>query len=263
MVIRLLDSHVHLWPGTDANHESHSWMKAGDHLAKRYSIQEYLTATDKHDFVTSVAGIVYVETDRTVIEDADADVTSWAAEPLKEIAFLRRIVEGTPLPEDGFTKETTHVLKGIVAWAPLDRPLPDLLQYMSTAKEIAGEKTWHAIKGFRFLLQGIKDEARFRQILDPTSSSFIALLKFLGPRGLTFDVGVDQRQGGVWQLEHIAEALVRAHEGIKARDRTTFILSKHVYPCISFQMTCGSCCGRSSVQAGYGASAQCNRADPT
>jgi L-rhamnono-1,4-lactonase len=222
----ILDSHIHLWPGSAANPQSHSWMQIGHHLARRYLVNDYNEATSHSARRSEVAGFVYVETDRTIAQDYVCDVSKWAAEPLEEIAFLRRIVEGTPKKDEDFDAEQADLLRGIVAWAPLDRPLHDFLRYMSTAKEIAGERTWNKIKGFRFLVQGIRDQGQFSRLLDPLGSSFVTLLKFLGTRNLSFDVGLDERQGGVWQLELFADTIEQAHNGVPPKDKTIFVLSK-------------------------------------
>jgi L-rhamnono-1,4-lactonase len=42
---------------------------------------------------------------------------------------------------------------------------------------------------------------------------FIDGLKYLGSRGLTFDLGVDARQGGLWQLREAVEMMKRIYEG--------------------------------------------------
>jgi len=190
----IIDAHIHLWPASAANTTSHAWMKPGDHLAKQYSIDTYLQATASKAQDVDLTGFVYVETDRTIVHDYGKDIKVWAAEPLKEISFLRGVVEGTANKESGVNASHATLLKGIVAWAPLDRPLHDFLQYITIAKKVAGEQTWNKIKGFRFLLQGIKDEALFKALLDTSTSSFIMLLKFLGTHNFSFDVGVDQRQ---------------------------------------------------------------------
>jgi L-rhamnono-1,4-lactonase len=222
----IFDSHIHLWPGSAANPASHSWMQPGAHLSTQYSINDYVAATAPITDEFDVRGFLYVETDRTIAQDSNGDVTEWAAEPLKEIAFLRRIVEGRPERDEGFDGSQAGLVRGIVAWAPLNRPLDDFLRYMAIMKEVAGEETWSKIRGFRYLVQGITDEKEFRRLLDPRSSSFVSLLRFLGSRGLSFDVGVDQRQGGVWQLELFAETVEQAHKDVQSKDKTTFILSR-------------------------------------
>ena len=132
-------------------------MQPGHILTKQYSVNDYILATSKRRDQFDIKGFVFVETDARV-DDSKADVRGWAEEPLKEIAFLRRLVEGDISLGEGFQAEQSSLLRGIVAWAPLDRPLHDFLQYMAAAKEVAGKETWNKIKGFRYLVQGITDE---------------------------------------------------------------------------------------------------------
>jgi len=225
----ILDSHIHLWPGTAANPQSHGWMHPGAHLTRQYSIKDYLialSASDNHVRKYNVAGFVYVETDRVVgqIDTGDADVQNWAAEPLNEIAFLRRIVEGKPGEGKEFVGPHFDLLKAIVAWAPFHRGFTSFSSYLTVAKEVAGHETWSRIKGFRFLLQGIRDEGKYYQLV--SSPNFVEILQHLGKEGLSFDVGVDQRQGGIWQLEHFANVIEMVHDGVLSREKTVFILSK-------------------------------------
>ena len=222
----IIDAHIHLWPKSAANATSHGWMKSNDHLAKQYSIENYLVSAQSHQVNPNVKGFVYVETDRRLEEALQTNIAQYAAEPLEEIKFLRRIVEGRSAGREGFDANHSVLLKGIVPWAPLHRPLHDLVWYMTIAKETAGPTTWERVKGFRYLLQGMKNREDFRRLLEPASSSFVEHLRFLGTRNLSFDVGVDQRQGGVWQLEYLAEAIELAHKDVKHEDKTIFILSK-------------------------------------
>jgi L-rhamnono-1,4-lactonase len=222
----ILDSHIHLWPQSAANAKSHSWMQLGEQLTKQYSIQDYLSASSSNTSTSTsgshVRGFVYVETDRTVQSSESQDVQIWAEEPLREIAFLRRIVEGTPEEGEGFDASHSHLLKGIVAWAPLDRGITGFQQYLSAAREIAGEETWKRIRGCRYLVQGIKDRMMFDNLVK--GNEFIDLLRLLGEEGWSFDVGVDQHSGGIWQLFNFGDTIIRAHEGVETKDKTVFIL---------------------------------------
>ncbi|KAF2430195.1 amidohydrolase 2 [Tothia fuscella] len=229
----ILDSHIHLWPHSAANSNSHGWMKPGEHLTRQYSIEDYLIATStaisEHSTSTEsneydLKGFIYVETDRMVQKTTSDDVHIWAAEPLREIAFLRRMVEGTPEDgESGFDSSQANLLKGIVAWAPLDRGIAGFQQYLAAAKEVAGAKAWRKIRGCRFLLQGIRDKVQFEQLAQ--GQEFVDLLKLLGEEGWSFDVGIDQRSGGIWQLFSFAEVIEKVHDGVGDRDQTVFILN--------------------------------------
>lgn len=223
----ILDSHVHLWPASAANPQAHKWMVEGAHLTRQFLVDDYLAAANSlkaRD--VNVSGFIYVETDRVVGEyDPERpEVETWATEPLREIALLRRIVEGEP--EAGQTSNGSHadLLKGIVAWAPCDKGFVNFLHYLNAAAETARPETWSRIKGFRFLVQGMRDEEDFRQL--PELPSFTEILRYMGMQGYSFDVGVDQRQGGVWQLEGFADVVEAVHRWIAPEDQTVFILSK-------------------------------------
>lgn len=223
---RVVDSHIHLWPRSAAKPASHAWMKEVDYLAKQYSVNDYKAAatstsgSDEFD----LQGFVYVETDRVVQKVYGDDVQTWAAESLREIAFLRRIVEGTPEENEGFDATPSRLLKGIVAWAPLDRGVAGFQQYLSAAREVAGEETWKKIRGCRYLLQGVRDMGDFENLVN--GKEFLDLLKLLGEEGWSFDVGIDQHSGGVWQLYEFADTIGRVHDEIESKDKTIFILSK-------------------------------------
>lgn len=238
MVPSILDAHIHLWPESAANASSHSWMTPGSHLAKQYSPEDYTKAIAPRAQDFDVEGFIYVETDRIVGNDYEDDDQDCAiAEPLKEIAYLRRLTAGTPDGNEGFGASHAEMLKGIVAWALFNGSLHNFQCYLSKAKEVAGEEAWSKIKGFRYLLQAITDEDAFRKLVDPTSSSFVLLLKFIGSRNLSFDVGLDQRQGGVWQLEHFAETIEQTHESVQTRDKTVFILNHLCKPDMELEVT--------------------------
>src|SRR5690348_695427 len=98
----IIDAHIHLWPQSAANTASHGWMRPDEHLAKQFSIEEYMNATEASSQDVDVRGFVYVETDRVVLADYERDVRFWAKEPLKEIVFLKRIVGRRPEGQEGF-----------------------------------------------------------------------------------------------------------------------------------------------------------------
>jgi L-rhamnono-1,4-lactonase len=55
---------------------------------------------------------------------------------------------------------------------------------------------------------------------------FIEGLKWLGRKGYTFDLGVDQHRGGRWQLEEAVTMIEAAHEGVAEKDKVTIIISE-------------------------------------
>ncbi len=227
MAQEILDSHVHLWAKWAANSEHHAWMTPDSHLAQQYSMAQYRKVTSAPE-THRVVGFVYIETDCRV--EPPQWVTSaaderrpevYALRAIDEMRFLRRLVEGTPAPGDGFTASDGDLLKGIVAWAPIDRGADAFLAYVAAAREAAGAETWEMVKGFRFLLQGM-DQPELRVLVDDEG-----VHEVLGSFGEVwcFDIGVDQRQGGMWQLEMTAELIRRVRE---RGGEVTFILSESV-----------------------------------
>lgn len=260
---RILDSHVHLWPSSAANNESHAWMHEGDHLAKKYSIDDYIFASSPPTTATTeaaeyeVKGFVYVETDRRYRKEllADEDVAEfkWADQCYAENAFLMRIIRGVSAEgvDEGFNRETAKMMKGCVLWAPVDRGLDVFKKWLDLDNSTGLE--W--VKGFRYLLQGIRDKTEFeRLVMDP---GCVEVLRCMGKNGWSFDVGVDQRQGGSWQLDMIPGLIERVHEGVEEKEKTVFVLSR----CSPFfepiaETFYSNKCNRPFVQTKYGAGAK-------
>jgi hypothetical protein len=61
-------------------------------------------------------------------------------------------------------------------------------------------------------------------------AGFIEGLKWLGRKGLVFDLGIDQHSGGKWQLEEAAEMIEKAHESVKEEEKVTIIISELLIP---------------------------------
>lgn len=147
----LIDSHVHLW---DPERFPMPWLAGNALLGKPFELDAFSTQTDG----LSVAGIVYVE---VAVEPAFA---------LLEARFVADLAETTPL------------IKGIVAHAPLEyggrtRPYLDALRDLGPT-----------IKGVRRLLQGEPDpEFCLRD-------DFIAGVRLLPEYGFSFDLCVTHTQ---------------------------------------------------------------------
>jgi L-rhamnono-1,4-lactonase len=225
---KILDSHIHLWPHSAASASGHSWMKPGAPLTRQFSIENYMAANKNEP---SLEGFVYVETDRKLEKcHADDESFQWASETFREIRFLRRIVEGAPLEGEGFTKEQGALMKGAVIWAPVDHGLTLFKRYMQMAQSTAGEATWKRVKGIRFLLQGILDQTEFKRLA--LSDDFADILRYL-PQiggGLSFDVGVDTRSSGIWQLEIATEAVENLRTAGGTGKDTIFIMNHMCKP---------------------------------
>ena len=138
---------------------------------------------------------------------------------MEEISFIRRIVTGSPKPEDGHATADSKQLLAAIPWAPVKLGPKRLEEYLAKAEETAGPETWAKIKGFRYLLQ---DKPNGTALED----DFIEGLKVLGKRGFVFDLGVDQHRRGRIQLDQSVEMIDRAHEGVEEEEKVVFIISE-------------------------------------
>lgn len=225
----IIDSHIHLWPQDASNEDGHAWMTPGMPLAKPHLLNNYCKASEQFDSSDDdvvVKGVVYIETDRRY-DTPQGDLATWAKGPLDEIIFLRDIVEGR------YGERDSSMLCGLVPWAPLNQPTPVLEEYLVLAKDMAGPSAWPRVKGFRFLLQAIVDQAQFEEMV--FGDSFVTNLRLLGQRGFSFDVGVDQHSGGTWQLEVMARAMEKAHVGVTEAKKVIFIINHMCKPDFSGQ----------------------------
>ena len=216
----VIDSHIHLWPDSAANENGHAWMTHNMPLAKQHVLSDYCKASRQEngsDLDYVVEGVVYVETDRKYHRSRKDDLATWAKGPLEEINFVRSIVAGRYGERDG------KMLLCIVLWAPMDQKPAMLREWLRLAEETAGSSTWKRVKGIRFLLQGMRDWSAFTALV--LSEDFIDNLKLLGEKGFSFDIGVDQHSGGVWQLEIMAKAMQSAHAGVSEDKKVIFIMN--------------------------------------
>ena len=220
---RVLDSHVHLWPRETANHSCHAWMPPSL-IGKAREPAQYLDIVQgagNNDSAFEVQGLVFVETD-VRYGTPNGDISAWTRGPLDEISYLRGIVEG----QQG--EKVSDKIKGIVPWAPMTSSPSILEEYLQLARARAGEETWKRVKGFRFLLQSIRDPKTFIAVVQ--SDDFITNLKTLGRQGFSFDVGVDQRSGGIWQLNSMAVAMKMAHMDVEDEAKVTFVVNHMCKP---------------------------------
>jgi L-rhamnono-1,4-lactonase len=220
---KILDTHIHLWPSTATSSTNHRWMVPGHILCKRYGVSDYLAITN-----AASTGFIYVETDRYLpsstpnISDKETAAISsdssakdaaiqklmeWAHEPLEELKFLRRIVEGTPNEGDGFEPGDGDKMTGCVMWAPFHLPTDLFDLYLRIAEDVSGPRLWQRVVGFRYLIQAIHDEATLRRLVSSSHwlDNILRLRSGREGKGWAFDVGVDTHRGGVWQLEAAAD----------------------------------------------------------
>ncbi|KAL1957070.1 hypothetical protein VTO42DRAFT_6328 [Malbranchea cinnamomea] len=204
MPIPIIDSHIHLWAASHL--ETLAWHTHSNPLGSQHSISEYrqATASASKDPSTSDAtylkGFVFLETDR-ISSLAPSD---WN-HALDEVSFLTRIAAGTPIEGEGHEPADRDLCLAIVPWAPVAAGPEALREYMAKVRErTQTDEIFKKVTGVRYLVQ---DKPSGTMLGD----GFVEGLKWLGQQGLVFDLGVDARQGGLWQLEEAVEMLSRVY----------------------------------------------------
>ncbi|PQE25370.1 amidohydrolase family protein [Rutstroemia sp. NJR-2017a BBW] len=221
----ILDSHIHLFPASELT--TLAWAQPSNPLYKQHSLEEYTSATASAS--SSLEGFIFLETDR--INDLSAgekDGSGWT-HPLQEVSWLKRIALGQPREGEGHTPEHAKLCKAIVPWAPVPSGAEVLERYVERVREEAGD-AWGRVKGFRFLVQ---DKARGTML----GEGFVEGVKWLGRKGLVFDLGVDLHSGGRWQLEEAAEMMERVHEGVSEEEKVTVVINHLCKPDFSIYNT--------------------------
>lgn len=147
-------------------------------------------------------GFVFLETDRI----SSVSPPNWK-NVLDEISFLGRIVSGNPIDGEGHTSDDKDLCLAIIAWAPVPGGPAALETYLSEVKKITASLPGSSdvlskIKGFRYLVQSKPPGTML-------ADEFVQGLKWLGRNGYVFDLGVDARQGGLWQLEEAVDLMRR------------------------------------------------------
>ncbi|CAG8982343.1 hypothetical protein HYALB_00005345 [Hymenoscyphus albidus] len=216
----IIDSHIHLYPASET--ETLAWCTPENPLNKQHSIAEYAEATGRP---SDLEGFIFLETDRkNDLESGMTDGSGWEM-PLMEVDWLKRIALGTPKEGEGHTEEDKKLCLAIIPWAPLPSGEDGMVKYVKEVAQRAGDAS-KKVKGFRYLLQ---DKPKGTMLQD----KFIESLKWMGRKGFVFDLGVDQHSGGKWQLEEAIEMVNKAHEGVDASDRVTFIINHLCKPDLS------------------------------
>ncbi len=205
----LVDSHIHLYPSSEIG--TLAWCKDGHPLNGQYSVDEYLSALEH---APKFRGFVFIETDRKSHLNSDE---GWE-QPLRELDWISRVAAGIPRLGEGHNPEHAQHCLAIVLWAPIPLGSEALCRYAEKVKTRAGSYK-DLVKGFRYLVQ---DKPKGTM----TQPNFIDSLRWLGKHGYTFDLGVDQRSSGDWQLDEAVEMIRKAHEGVLEEKKVTVIISR-------------------------------------
>ena len=185
--VPIIDSHIHLFA------ESHlprlSWageLPSGHVLKRGNTVSTYKDATVG---AQNLAGFVFLETDRFsgLSEDQWEDA-------LAEAEFLSRIAQGKPLEGEGHVPSDAKLCLGVVPWAPVPAGPDALAKYMARVWSLYPGEYKETVKGVRYLLQNKPPQVMLQ-------ADFVAALQWLGDNDLSFDLGIDARSTGLYQLE--------------------------------------------------------------
>jgi len=216
MPIPIVDSHIHLFAASHL--PTLAWYTPGGPLSAQHSVDEYRHATSSVSSTSNtedkkyLKGFIFLETDRiSSVEDSKtfgASNQGWKY-ALEEVSFLSRIVKGDPISGEGHNVLDKDLCLGIVPWAPVPGGPAALDSYMSEVKIKMGQGyAYQKVRGVRYLVQDKPSGIMLE-------NNFIEGLRWLGKEGLTFDLGVDARQGGLGQLREAVEMMERLYSATK------------------------------------------------
>ena len=231
--IPVIDSHIHLFPASHL--DTLAWHTPSNPLGSQHSVAQYCEATraiSKDPNTTDefyLKGFVFIEADRK----SSLDPKDWD-HALDEVSFAARIASGNPVPGEGHEPADRDLCLAIIPWAPVPAGPEVLKAYMDKVRERMGsDELFKKVKGVRYLLQ----DKPPRTMLD---DKFVQGVKWLGEQGLLFELGIDARQGGLWQLHEAVKLLEKVYEGGRTVPKvviSTYILhpnldqiSSYTYP---------------------------------
>lgn len=222
MPIPIIDSHIHLFPASHL--PTLAWHGPNNLLGTQHCVGAYHLATSSSapTFPDSthpvyLRGFIFIETDRiSTIEEESGD--GWK-HVLDEVSLLARIARGEPIDGERYDYMDCPPCLGIVPWAPVPAGAAVLERYMARVKERTGtEDVWRKLRGVRYLVQ----DKPAGVMLQP---GFVDGLKWLGRKGLVFDLGVDARQGGLGQLREAVAMMKLVYEGVDEKEQVVMVIS--------------------------------------
>lgn len=218
----IVDSHIHLFPA--AHLPTLAWHSPNNPLASQHSIDEYRHATSSA-FTNPAAtqylrGFIFLETDRiSSIAEEDSENPGWK-HALDEVSLLTRIALGEPVAGEGHKPIDQELCLGIVPWAPVPGGADVLQKYMEQVKErTKTDDVWRRVCGVRYLVQ----DKPAGVMLEP---KFVEALRWLGQRHFVFDLGVDARGGGLYQLREAVEMMAKVYRGLDESEKVTIVISE-------------------------------------
>lgn len=212
----LIDSHIHLF--LEEHLTSLAWMTPDNPLNAQHSMHEYLSSVGRSSSSSSstarqALGFVFVETDRKC--HLASDDAGWAG-PLAEFEFVNNVGTG----RDARYRACAGKVLAIIPWAPVPSGRVAMGRYRECLEERSADT--RLLKGFRYMLQS---HPRGTMLCEP----FVDSLRWMGEEGYVFELTVDCRGVGLWQLEESVEMLRRAHEGVPADKKLRVIVGAYTY----------------------------------
>ena len=206
--IPIIDAHIHLYPKSEV--DTLAWFKPGHPLGGQHSISEYVAATEAPP---NLRGFVFVEADRKNHLDSP---DGWKY-PLMEVDWIVRIATGAPKEGEGHQPWHKRLCLAMVPWAPVPLGRMAMREYVADVKTRTEGKV--NVPGFRYLVNAHPKGTM-------TAEGFIDSLKWLGEEGYLFELGIDQRQGGLWQMDEAIDMIRRAHDGVPEEKKVAIVISK-------------------------------------
>lgn len=211
----IIDSHVHLFTSDHLPHLA--WASPSSPLYSSHSVDEYLSEIPpaiRGDF----GGFLFVETDRRYTEvspdgDASALAQAWKW-PIEEVNFVCQVAA-----------RNEGLVKGILPWAPMNLG-PAAVERFWGLLDLEQRGVEGLLKGFRYLLQDKPQGTILRR-------EFMESMDWLWQNGFVFEVGVDVRSGGLWQMEEALEAIGKVSRG-PGKNGSAFVISTSTDPCAVF-----------------------------
>ncbi|KAK9472179.1 uncharacterized protein V1510DRAFT_155409 [Dipodascopsis tothii] len=198
--MKVVDSHVHLY--SRSHLAELAWMTPGHALARDCRLAEYVADARGLPPGRDLAGIVFVEADRV------QSAADWSG-PENEFAFAGRCLRGQLAPDEGPNAHADLVV-GVVPWAPLPQGPAAMEAFVAALKE-RDAVAFESVKGFRYLVQDKPPGVM-------TAPAFVESLRWMGERGLAFDVGIDLHRAGPGQF-------VEAVAMVSAAPDTTYVFN--------------------------------------
>ncbi|KAK9476107.1 hypothetical protein V1514DRAFT_201693 [Lipomyces japonicus] len=200
--MKIIDSHVHLF--ATPHLQNLAWMTDDNPLRASHTLDEYchhslmLPGCD-HGVVEaySVDGVVVIEA------DVKSSLNDWS-HAIAEYEWVCRIIDNKLLAGEGSSSHA-GLVSAIVPWAPVPAGPQAVTEYLACLRLRNPTVTDKYLKGVRYLAQDKPSGTM-------TSPLFIDGVRVLGSSSssssssslsnrLVFELGIDLRLGGTWQLD--------------------------------------------------------------